>query len=101
MSIPTLDSVVPAHSAVALFTADEIEFFQKNGYIISRKLADERLREEMLDATFEGLGGHIEPNEYEADLHYPRESRRLTDTACERAVAQLPSPTLPYATHSP
>ena len=53
------------------FTAADVEAFQENGYAIVRQLGDERLRRRMADVTQEGLHRHIEPLEYEADLHYP------------------------------
>ena len=53
------------------FTPDEVEQFQRDGYIIVRGLADERVREQMLFATLEGIGRAIPPVEYEADLQYP------------------------------
>ena len=53
------------------FTPDEVEQFQRDGYIIVRGLADERIREQMLFATLEGIGRAVPPVEYEADLQYP------------------------------
>lgn len=52
-------------------SAAEWEQFERDGYLIARGLADERLREPMLHATLDGLGREIGPIEYEADLHYP------------------------------
>ena len=59
------------------FTADEIAAFQRDGYVISRNLADEPTRLQMLAATLDGLARsqagawEREPIEFEADVHYP------------------------------
>lgn len=53
------------------FTAEEIEHFQQQGFVVVRGLGDPELRRRMLHVTLEGLHRHIDPVEYEADVHYP------------------------------
>jgi phytanoyl-CoA hydroxylase len=82
---------------VECFTAEEVAFFEEQGYAIVRGLADEALRTEMLHVTLDGLGREIGPIEYEADLHYPgapptrdsrggRTARRLLQAQSRHAV---------------
>ena len=52
-------------------TAEEVEKFEQDGYLILRNLCPETLRQEMLAATKEGLANVVEPVEYEADVEYP------------------------------
>lgn len=53
------------------FTPAEREAFERDGYVISRGLADPALCRQMLEATQTGLSDRTPPLEYEADLHYP------------------------------
>lgn len=53
------------------FTPDEVEQFQRDGYIIVRGMGDASITERMLQATLEGVEQDIAPIEYEAELHYP------------------------------
>ncbi len=53
------------------FTAEEVDRFQRDGYIIVRGLADESFVRRMRDVTHDGLTRRIEPLELEADVHYP------------------------------
>lgn len=53
------------------FTPAELQQFQRDGYVISRGLAEADLRVMMLESVLAGLAGQVEPVEYEADLHYP------------------------------
>lgn len=66
-------TIEPTTNAAARpqFTPDEVDQFHRDGYIIVRGLADERIREQMLFATLEGIGRAVPPVEYEADLQYP------------------------------
>lgn len=52
-------------------SAEEVEKFEQDGYLIFRNLCPESLRQEMLAATQEGLAQVVEPVEYEADVEYP------------------------------
>ena len=52
-------------------SAEEVEKFEQDGYLIFRNLCPESLRQEMLAATKEGLAQVVEPVEYEADVEYP------------------------------
>lgn len=61
------------------FTPAEVEQFQQLGYAIVRQVGSESLRRRMLDVTRDGLDRHIEPLEYEADLHYPGAPRSRED----------------------
>ncbi len=58
-------------SAALEFSPKELDSFERDGYAIVRNVADAELRQRMLNVTLEGLHRHIEPLEYEADLHYP------------------------------
>lgn len=60
------------------FTPEDLEQFQRDGYVIARGLANEDVRRQMLAATHEGLDRMIEPIEYEADLQYPGAPRSRT-----------------------
>ena len=51
--------------------ADEAAAFERDGFVIVRGLADESLRQRMLDVVWDGIRRRVEPIEYEADLHYP------------------------------
>ena len=53
------------------FTTGEVSAFQRDGYVISRGLAEENLVRQMLDVTADGLAREVEPIEYEADVKYP------------------------------
>jgi len=62
---PSLDK------AAESFSASEVEQFRRDGFVISRNLADSSLLRTMKEATLDGLAQSIEPIEYEADLQYP------------------------------
>lgn len=71
-TLPTAPSSGPdGGNVTANFTADELEQFHRDGFVVARGLADEALRGRMLEATRAGLAAEIEPLEYEAELHYP------------------------------
>ena len=53
------------------FSAEELDSFQQNGFVIVRHMAEEQLCERMRQVTARDLREAIEPIEYEADLHYP------------------------------
>ena len=53
------------------FTNDEVERFQRDGFLIVPRLAASVMVDRMRDVTREGLTRAISPVEYEADLHYP------------------------------
>lgn len=63
-----MKTVPPAATA---FTADELSAFERDGFLVSRGLAEEPLRGRMLAAIHDGIERHVEPIEYEADLKYP------------------------------
>lgn len=54
-----------------MFSPDELQQFERDGYIIVRGLADEAIRRRMLDVAMDDLAREIPPIEYEADLSYP------------------------------
>ncbi|MBW3539402.1 MAG: phytanoyl-CoA dioxygenase family protein [Planctomycetes bacterium] len=60
-----------AASPAREFSAEDVDTFRRDGYVIARKLAGEALRERLLAATFAGLADPTGPVEYEADLQYP------------------------------
>jgi phytanoyl-CoA hydroxylase len=53
------------------FTANDIQQFHQDGFVIVRGLASDEQCKHMLDIALEHLEQQIEPVEYEADLHYP------------------------------
>jgi len=53
------------------FSLEEMEQFRREGYVVSRNLADDDLLAEMREVTHRGLEQDIQPIEYEADLLYP------------------------------
>jgi phytanoyl-CoA hydroxylase len=52
-------------------SAEEIERFREQGYLILRGLLPEPVRQAMVAVTAEGLAEEIPPVEFEADVHYP------------------------------
>ncbi len=64
-------STVAAPPAANEFTASELEQFERDGFVVCRNLADDRLCRRMRDVTLDGLARRVEPLELEADLHYP------------------------------
>ena len=73
-----------------LFDEDEIRSFHDQGFAIVRQAGDDGIRQEMLEATLDGLNRHIAPIEYEADLQYPGapESRSATGGSTARRLLQ-------------
>jgi phytanoyl-CoA hydroxylase len=53
------------------FSAEEVQQFQKTGFVIARGLADPEICRQMMDCTRATLAAPFGPVEYEADLHYP------------------------------
>ena len=71
MSTTAVDQSSHLQDVSPLFSPAEVDQFRRDGYVISRRLLDDELREEMLRITRDGLTRLIEPLEFEADLHYP------------------------------
>ena len=65
-----MQSVLPV-SLSPQFTPSELEQFRHDGYLVVRGLASEADVAQMRKVTEIGLRDHIEPIEYEAELHYP------------------------------
>ncbi|MGE3316559.1 MAG: phytanoyl-CoA dioxygenase family protein [Planctomycetaceae bacterium] len=63
---PANDNALPPE-----FSADELNAFERDGYLIVRGMVGTELRDRMLAATMDGIRGEVPPLEYEADLHYP------------------------------
>ncbi|MEZ6145487.1 MAG: hypothetical protein R3B91_08760 [Planctomycetaceae bacterium] len=61
----------PVHSSPACFSQQELDAWKRDGYIIVRRLADERMMDEMREEIREALARLNGPIEYEADVHYP------------------------------
>jgi phytanoyl-CoA hydroxylase len=51
--------------------SEELAAFNRDGFVVVRGLADEPLRQRMLDVIWDGIRRRVEPIEYEADLQYP------------------------------
>lgn len=65
-------STLPNESlASSRLSADEIEQFREQGYLIVRGLIPEPVRKSMVAVTLAGLANEIPPVEFEADVHYP------------------------------
>jgi len=86
-------SVTSSSLSDSLFDEQQIAAFHENGYAIVRGLGDDALRQEMLEATLDGLNRHVGPIEYEADLQYPGapESRSSTGGSTVRRLLQAHS----------
>lgn len=54
-----------------MFSAREVEDFQKHGYVIARHIAAPAVVQTMRELTAAALAAESAPLEYEADLHYP------------------------------
>ena len=54
-----------------MFSAHEVEGFQKDGYVIARNLAAPAAVQAMREIIEAALAAECAPIEYEADLHYP------------------------------
>ena len=54
-----------------MFTPDEVETFNRDGYIVGRRLADSHLCDRMKTIAQDHLARETPPVEYEADLRYP------------------------------
>ncbi len=61
----------PSPVVSASFTEDELARFERDGFVVCPRLADDALRRRMLDVTLDGLHRLIEPIEFEADVQYP------------------------------
>ena len=61
----------PVHSSPACFSQQELDAWKRDGYIIVRRLADERMMDAMREEIREALVRLNGPIEYEADVHYP------------------------------
>jgi len=53
------------------FTEDEVQLFERDGFIIVRGMGDVDLCGNMLKSTLEDLARETEPIEFETDVHYP------------------------------
>src|SRR4051812_23715803 len=53
------------------FSPSELERFRRDGYVVVRALAPERLRMRMLEVAKAHLASATPPVEYEADVRYP------------------------------
>lgn len=71
MSVQTVEPTQTTQDGPLRFTAEEVDLFHREGYVIVRGMVDASFREPMLAATLDGLNRESPPIEYEADLHYP------------------------------
>jgi phytanoyl-CoA hydroxylase len=74
--------------AISGFTADEVQFFQTNGYFIARQFADRDWIARMRLVTKEHLDRELSPIEFEAEVHYPGSPPSL-DSLGGRTVRRL------------
>jgi phytanoyl-CoA hydroxylase len=59
------------HAPPPRFTVEELQAFRRDGFVVVRGLADERIVQRMREVTLDNLARRVEPLELEADLHYP------------------------------
>lgn len=73
LSAPTPPATAPhpRTAAASPISPEDVDRFHRDGYLIVRRLADERIVRRMLAVTRDGMAREIEPIEYEADLRYP------------------------------
>jgi phytanoyl-CoA hydroxylase len=83
-------------TTAALFTAEELDGFRRDGFVVARSLGEPGLCEQLKTIARDHLARQVPPVEYEADLRYPgaplsrdaeggRTVRRLLQ-ACSRAA---------------
>jgi phytanoyl-CoA hydroxylase len=87
-STTELSASAPAAAAGNLFSEREHAEFERDGYIIVRKLAEKSILNRMLEVTRDGLAREIAPLEYEAELRYPGAPASL-DAEGGRTVRRL------------
>ncbi len=78
MSIQITDVLSDAGQCPEQFAPSEVEQFDRDGYVIARSLVSDELRQQMLEATEDGLRRKTGPIEYEAEVHYPGSPPSLT-----------------------
>lgn len=88
MSTPAVAETQLSESSPGLLSREEVESFHRDGYLIVRGLADERIQRAMMEATQDGLRRAAGPIEYEAELHYPGAPESL-DSAGGRTIRRL------------
>jgi phytanoyl-CoA hydroxylase len=71
MSTPAAEGSPEALQPRRFFSAEEVEQFQRQGFLIARGLVSAEQRQTMVAATLAGLAGEVAPVEFEAELHYP------------------------------
>jgi len=62
-----------------IFSAGEVEQFERDGFVIVRGLCGEETRRRLLEAALGDLRDEKPPVEYEAELHYPGAPQSLAD----------------------
>ncbi len=83
----------PPHSAATHFSQEELQQWQRDGYIIVPRLADEGMMDETRREIRESLSRLSEPIEFEADVQYPGapESREAEGGRTVRRLKQAHS----------
>lgn len=69
--MPAIETAPDTSERLDAFSADEVDQFHRDGYVIVRGLASDALCERMLAVTQRDLLAAAPPVEYEADLQYP------------------------------
>jgi phytanoyl-CoA hydroxylase len=71
MAATDLNRPATTESVRDCFSPEEVAQFERDGYLIARRLASGELCARMLEVTRDGLRREVPPVEYEADLQYP------------------------------
>jgi len=61
----------------AKLSTEQVGFFERNGYLIARKLADKKVVSAIREATVRDLAVEKQPLEYEAEVKYPGSPKSL------------------------
>jgi phytanoyl-CoA hydroxylase len=78
----------PVDSGPERLAPEQVQQFERDGYVIARQLAAQELVDRMLEATLHDASRLVEPIEFEADLQYPG-APRSRDVDGGRTVRRL------------
>ncbi|MFO1019735.1 MAG: phytanoyl-CoA dioxygenase family protein [Planctomycetales bacterium] len=78
----------PGHSQSGPLTAEQVSFFERNGYLILPGQVSPAEQQAMLLAAQWGLSHEVGPLEFEAELHYPGAPQSL-DAVGGRTIRRL------------
>src|SRR5258706_11703093 len=70
-NLPISAGFQPVSNAVPVFAPAEVEYFERNGFVIARGLASRERCERMKAVAQRDLAAEVGPLEYEAQVKYP------------------------------